>query len=160
MIRKRILSKCEAMPDVDYALSLKQPWAALVIQGLKTIEVRRWPTVRRGRILIHASRVADDRADAWQHVPPQLEPLTRHRGGILGAVEIADCISYPNLEAFVRDQAKHLNEPDWYEPPLLYGFTLTQPTALAFRPYPGWFRFFPVHDERPATPRGSKKERG
>src|SRR5262245_61764820 len=32
-----------------FALSVKQPWASLLVHGLKTIEVRRWPTARRGR---------------------------------------------------------------------------------------------------------------
>ena len=30
-----------------YALSLKQPWAALLVHGLKSIEVRRWAAARR-----------------------------------------------------------------------------------------------------------------
>jgi hypothetical protein len=128
-----------------------------VVQGLKTVEVRRWPTARRGRILIHAARISDQRPEAWQHVPAHLEQLAQSTGGILGAVEIADCVSYPSLDSFVRDQAKHLNEPDWYIPPLLFGFTLAQPSVLPFRPYPGWFRFFPVHEQRPATPRGRKE---
>ena len=55
---------------MDYALSLKQPWAALVVHGKKTVEVRRWSTRRRGRILIHASRTIDDRKAAWAHVTP------------------------------------------------------------------------------------------
>ena len=54
---------------LPYALSVKQPWAALIVAGLKTIEVRRWPTGRRGRILIHAAREPDKRADVWRHVP-------------------------------------------------------------------------------------------
>jgi len=54
----------------QYGLSLKQPWAALLANGHKTIEVRRWPTARRGRILIHAARVPDERPEAWALVPP------------------------------------------------------------------------------------------
>ena len=42
-----------------YALSLKQPWAALLVYGRKTVEVRRWATKRRGPVLIHAARVPD-----------------------------------------------------------------------------------------------------
>ena len=56
---------------MDYALSLKQPWAALVVHGRKTIEIRRWSTRRRGRILIHASQTTDDRKAAWRHVQGQ-----------------------------------------------------------------------------------------
>src|SRR4051794_31022472 len=60
------------MAEVEYALSLKQPWAALLVHGVKTIEVRRWPTARRGRVLIHAARVPDDRPEAWSRVPEEL----------------------------------------------------------------------------------------
>lgn len=36
-------------------LSLLQPWASLVVLGLKTFEVRGWKTNYRGPLLIHAS---------------------------------------------------------------------------------------------------------
>ncbi|CAN5647508.1 hypothetical protein BH10BAC3_BH10BAC3_06840 [soil metagenome] len=38
------------------AISLLQPWASLVVMGLKTIETRSWATQHRGSILIHASQ--------------------------------------------------------------------------------------------------------
>ncbi|MES2648232.1 MAG: ASCH domain-containing protein [Bacteroidota bacterium] len=38
------------------AISLLQPWASLVVMGLKTIETRSWATRHRGIILIHASQ--------------------------------------------------------------------------------------------------------
>ncbi len=37
------------------AISLLQPWASLVVMGVKTIETRSWGTKHRGPILIHAS---------------------------------------------------------------------------------------------------------
>lgn len=37
------------------ALSIKQPWASLIAQGIKDIENRTWKTKFRGRIFIHAS---------------------------------------------------------------------------------------------------------
>jgi activating signal cointegrator 1 len=37
------------------ALSLLQPWASLVVMGLKKIETRSWQTAHRGTLLIHAS---------------------------------------------------------------------------------------------------------
>jgi len=37
------------------ALSIKQPWASLITQGIKDIENRNWKTNFRGRIYIHAS---------------------------------------------------------------------------------------------------------
>ncbi len=38
------------------AISLLQPWASLVVMGVKTIETRSWATSHRGEILIHASQ--------------------------------------------------------------------------------------------------------
>ena len=133
---------------VVYALSIKQPWAALVVAGLKSVEIRRWPTVRHGRILIHAGRIPDDRPDAWKYVQtPEVRTLAQLRGGIIGAVELTGCLSYQELDGFVADQAKHRNEPSWFEPPRMYGFTFAHPEVLTYASYPGWFRFFPV----PAT---------
>src|SRR3712207_8348570 len=40
--------RTKPMPEVRYALSVKQPWAALLAAGVKTVEVRTWPTNRRG----------------------------------------------------------------------------------------------------------------
>jgi hypothetical protein len=138
-----------------YALSLKQPWAALLVSGKKSIEVRNWPTVRRGRILIHAARVSDERSEAWGHVSTELEPLARQVGGIIGLAELSACVPYRSLEAFVKDQAQHLNEPEWFVPPVLYGFAFQAPQIVSFSRYPGWMRFFPVEwDEaaQAATP--------
>jgi len=131
------------MPKL-YALSLKQPWAALLVCGKKSIEVRRWPTARRGRILIHAALVSDERPEAWAHVDNELEPLARQVGGIIGMAELLSCTPYRTLEAFVRDQAAHLNKPEWFMPPVLYGFCFRAQQVLPFHRYPGWMRFFPV----------------
>ncbi len=127
-----------------FALSIKQPWAALVVHGLKSIEIRRWSTVRRGRILIHAARIPDKRPEAWQYVKGEVTALAQLRGGIIGAVELTECLSYQNLGAFNADQAKHRNEASWFEPPRMYGFTFAEPEVLTFQAYPGWFRFFPM----------------
>jgi hypothetical protein len=131
-------------PTREYALSLKQPWATLLVHGLKTIEVRRWSTPRRGRVLIHAARIPDERPEAWRLVPAHLQEKTQLRGGILGCAEIVNCQTYRNLDAFCADAAAHLNEPGWFEAAGLYGFVFTKPEVLPFRKYPGWMRFFPV----------------
>jgi hypothetical protein len=128
----------------EVALSIKQPWATLVIHGRKQIEIRRWSTARRGRVLIHAGRIADERTEAWAHVPEDLFEFTQMRGGIIGAVDLIDCVAYRSLEQFARDRAQHLNEPSWFEKPVLYGFRIANPTVTPFRRYPGWVRFFDV----------------
>src|SRR5438132_10736414 len=83
-----------------YALSLKQPWAALLVHGRKSIEVRRWPTARRGRVLIHAARVPDERSEAWQQVPEELLAAARLVGGIIGRGELIDCKAHGTAQGF------------------------------------------------------------
>jgi hypothetical protein len=138
-----------------YALSIKQPWAALVVLGLKTVEVRNWPTARRGRILIHAARVPDDRPEGWARVSSDMESLARRQGGILGAAELTDCISYRSMEAFAKGHELHLNEAEWFVPPVLYGFHFRDAEVLPFRSYSGWMRFFPVEWDEPVQPPSS-----
>lgn len=133
-----------------FALSIKQPWAALVVQGLKTIEVRRWPTARRGPILIHAARVPDERREGWDLVKTaELRELAQLQGGVIGSVNLIECIAYADLPSFAQDQAEHRNQLSWFEPPLLYGFRFAAPKVTPFRVYPGWFRFFRIKDTAP-----------
>jgi uncharacterized protein (UPF0264 family) len=139
----------------QYALSIKQPWATLLVHGLKTIEVRSWRTARRGRVLIHAARIPDERPEAWSRVPPQLQQAARQVGGVLGSAVLTDCRAYRSLEAFCADRSRHLNEPSWFRPPLLYGFTFTNPTPLPFVPCPGQTRFFLA--EGPAAAEGPQR---
>jgi hypothetical protein len=129
-----------------HALSLKQPWATLLVHGLKTIEVRRWPTARRGTILIHAARVPDERSEAWARVPAELREAAHLLGGIIGQGELTDCLSYRTQDAFAADASRHLNDPSWFQGPALYGFVFANLSVLPFRPYSGWMRFFEVEE--------------
>lgn len=128
----------------EAALSLRQPWAALVVHGLKTIEIRSWSTELRGRILIHAARIPDPRDHAWRLLPARFQETATLRGGILGEALLHDCIAYREPEAFAMDRAFHLNDLAWYEGPVLYGFVFCQARVLPFRPLRGSVRFFTV----------------
>jgi hypothetical protein len=129
-----------------YALSLKQPWAALLAAGRKTVEVRRWPTPRRGPVLIHAARVPDPRPQAWALVPPELAEAARLNGGLVGRGVLLGCRAYPSAADFAAEQALHLNDPSWFQPGL-YGFVFAELRPLPYRRLPGWMRFFTVPDE-------------
>jgi hypothetical protein len=94
------------MAQTQYALSLKQPWATLLAHGLKSIEVRAWPTARRGPILIHAARVSDPRPEAWAQVPAELRDEAEMVGGIVGNAKLADCRAYRTAAEFVSANAK------------------------------------------------------
>ena len=108
--------------------------------------MRRWPTVRRGTILVHAARVPDERPEAWSRVPDELREATRQVGGIVGRGELVDCVTYRSADDFAADRARHLNDPSWFEDPVMYGFVFANLRALPFRSYPGWMRFFQVED--------------
>ena len=41
------------------AITIKQPWASLIVHGVKDIENRTWHTNFRGRVLIHSSSKGD-----------------------------------------------------------------------------------------------------
>jgi hypothetical protein len=86
------------------ALSIRQPWAWLIVNGHKDIENRTWSTKFRGRVLIHAGTgmTRDEYDDALatalhvgyrSYFPPrdQLE-----RGGIVGVVTIVGCAAPEN----------------------------------------------------------------
>jgi (5-formylfuran-3-yl)methyl phosphate synthase len=140
-----------------YALSLKQPWATLLAHGLKTIEVRSWPTDRRGKILIHAARVPDHRTEAWAKLPLELHSAARQVGGIIGEGDLVNCVEYSTPDEFAADRESHLNDAAWFEPPRLYGFKFADLKPLPFRPYSGWMRFFPVEVANESSSDGSRK---
>ena len=131
------------MPEVWHALSVKQPWAALLVAGRKTVEVRTWGVSRRGKVLIHAAKIDDPRPEGWVAIDsPELKRLAERKGGILGVAEFVDCIRYDTPEAFAADAERHLNAPDWFRPPRLFGFAFQNARSVPFAPWPGNTFFF------------------
>lgn len=43
----------------DKALSIRQPWAEMILSGKKTIEIRPWVTGHRGEVWLHVSQKKD-----------------------------------------------------------------------------------------------------
>ena len=66
--------------------------------------------------------------------------------GVIGSVDLVGCLTYPSKGVFAADAPRHLNDPDWFQEPQLYGFQLERPRMLPFRKVPGWFRFFKVKE--------------
>ena len=101
-----------------YALSIKQPWAALVVAGRKTIEVRKWATAIRGRVMIHAARLSDDRPEGWAAISDELRPLAELTGGVIGAdlTSLHACAT-ERWPEFAKDTERHLNDPSWFQAP-------------------------------------------
>lgn len=70
-------------------LTIKQPWATLIMQGDKRFEFRSWQTKYRGDLLIHAGKGVDKSAvkRLAKYLPKELP-----HGKILGKVKLVDCI--------------------------------------------------------------------
>jgi hypothetical protein len=105
------------------ALSIRQPWVELILQGRKTLEVRGWKTEHRGEIFIH-SAFNLDRA-ALKRYPLE----ERQRSALVGTVRIDDVEEL--TEAKWYDLAKyHLSTWPWDPERCHYGFWLSIPQRL------------------------------
>ena len=69
-------------------LTLRQPWATLVSEGIKRYEFRSWKTKYRGKVLIHAG-AGIDKEDMKKYKNVNLEFSSKK---ILAVVEIEDCL--------------------------------------------------------------------
>jgi hypothetical protein len=122
------------------AISIRQPWAWLIVNGYKPVENRTWATKYRGPILIHASKtpaltkdaLADLRRDLREQcgivIPDEL-PVS----GIVGQVDLVDCVT---------ECTDPLDE-DWHEPGC-YAFILRNAKTLPFQPMTGKLNIFEV----------------
>jgi hypothetical protein len=136
-------------PTPSYALSVKQPWAALLALGVKTVEVRTWPTSRRGPVLIHAAKVPDPRPEAWAWVTtPELRALAELTGGVIGVGALVDCLRYDTPAKFAADRGRHLNAPEWFVETGLCGFAFRSLRPIPYHPCLGNTFFFPVEGLR------------
>jgi hypothetical protein len=84
-------------------LSLKQPYAELLVSGKKTIEVRKWNTKFRGRFLVHASKNINE--EACKRLKIDQSKLVT--GAIIGKANLYDIISYGSKNSFLKDKNKH-----------------------------------------------------
>ena len=128
------------MHMTEKALSARQPWASLIVCGLKTIEIRSWPTSYRGRLYIHAAKSLDDLAmNRFQlEAPPT--------GVLLGTVELV------KVEPFTAEMWEELADRHLDNGPFrqgLYAWHLEDarplPEPIAYR---GDRNLFPVDLEK------------
>ena len=133
---------------VKVALSIRQPWAWLILNAGKNVENRTWPTRFRGWFLIHASKgmTRDEYEDAMNWVvtngritlnfhEPKFEEL--QRGGIVGMAKLGNCVTG--------------SDSPWFCGP--YGFMLDEVIQLPFRPLKGALGFFnPGNNVRMSEP--------
>lgn len=129
---EEFLSECRYTPP---ALSIRQPWAWLIVNGHKDIENRDWAAHFRGDFLIHAAKgMTNDEYETALFVAQKngIRIPTKNdlvRGAIIGAAELNQCVT--------------TSESPWFFG--TYGFLLRN--AVAFTdpiPYKGSLGFFRV----------------
>lgn len=73
------------------ALSITEPYASLIRDGVKTIETRSWYTAYRGPLLIHASATRIPKA--WREDQRLMQHVHNvQRGYLLCKAELVDCV--------------------------------------------------------------------
>jgi ASCH domain len=120
------------------ALSIRQPWAWLIVEGHKDIENRDWSTAFRGPVLIHAGKTMarvyynavaleiDKLFGSGEIVLPPYEAL--ERGGVVGVANITGCVTE--------------SESPWFQGE--FGFVLSDARPLPFHEFKGQLGYFDV----------------
>lgn len=127
-------------PDRDrLALGVRQPWAELIVRGVKTVEVRSVDTQVRGPIYVYASKkLAEHPAAGRAAAEQELDVDALPRGVIVGSVELVETAPCTAADAraacvprsFAEGQfAWRLRNPE----------RLNEPLTVRFLPYGIWF---------------------
>lgn len=90
-------------------LSLTEPFATLIKNGIKTIETRSWKTNYRGKLYIHASSTKipkDYRSN--KDLMSLVDVNELNYGNIICCCDLVDCIEMDN--AFIDEIKKNKNE--------------------------------------------------
>ena len=105
-------------------LSVCQPFAELIIEGKKTIELRKWNTKFRGEFLVHDAKkiLIED----CKRMKISSETLTT--GAIIGKVDLVDVKKYESDKELKSDKTKHYSSADFSKNK--YGFILEKPKKL------------------------------
>lgn len=104
----------QEIADGGWCLSMHQPWASLLVKGIKRVEGRTWYTSHRGRLWIAAAanrptpqEIAEVEA-MYRHLykhEPQF-PAEYPTGCLLGCVNVSDCLSQEQF----REQYPQISE--------------------------------------------------
>ena len=105
-------------------LSVSQPYADLIVQGKKTIELRTWNTKFRGEFLIHAPFKI--KKDACKRLG--IDETELRTGVIIGKAEIYDVKVYNSISELISDYKKHFATEEFLRHK--YGFLLRKPQEL------------------------------
>ncbi|MGL4233762.1 MAG: ASCH domain-containing protein [Casimicrobium sp.] len=126
-------------------LTIRQPWAWLIVNGYKPVENRSWPTSLRGPVLIQASKTMELKNYAREAAYVQTNISQQHGLAIAAsASEILDSfgriIGKVTLTACVQS-----HESPYFVGP--YGHVMTTPRRCEPFPLKGKLGYFDVPDD-------------
>lgn len=98
-------------------LTIKNPWATLIIDGYKKYEFRSWKTKYRGKILIHSS-IGLEKDMLKKFKDYNLDCIN---GAIIGEADLTDCIlvndefnnKLRNIDPIVYGKSNHVETYAW-----------------------------------------------
>lgn len=114
------------------ALSIKQPFAELILSGRKTIELRRWNTNFCGSFFIHNSKLPGAKSMGqfgFSELPCRF---------IHGKANLVSVKKYFSDEKFLKDRRKHLADKSWGD----HGFVLGNVKRIKPIPAKGKLNFW------------------
>ncbi|XP_070763674.1 activating signal cointegrator 1 [Enoplosus armatus] len=109
----------QEMSDGGWCLSMHQPWASLLVKGIKRVEGRTWYTSHRGRLWIAAAAktpTAQEIAEVeamYRHIykkEPRF-PKDYPTGCLLGCVNMTDCLSQEQFREQFPDTCEESASP-------------------------------------------------
>jgi hypothetical protein len=112
------------------AISVRQPWADLIIQGKKTLDLRTRKINYRGPIAIHASQIIENEACERFELNPKLLTV----GAVIGVVQLVDIFEMEEAR-YIDNANHHLSHRSYREG--LFGWQFEEPKEL---PKPIMFR--------------------
>jgi len=103
-------NQLQEISDQGMCMSMHQPWASLLVHGIKKLEGRSWYTPHRGRLWIASTaqrtdqedikHVVDDYKRMYSDIPSHRYPKDYPSSALLGCVNVVDCAS--NEEYFQK----------------------------------------------------------
>lgn len=121
------------------ALGIRQPWAELILRGVKSIEVRSQPTNVRGTIYVYAAKKWSNFEDALVAAEQyDIDAATGPYGLIVGQVDVVDVrpAAATDAPAACVSRDTLANQYAWV---LANPIRFTEPIRPRFLPYGVWF---------------------
>lgn len=105
-------------------ISIRQPWAELILSGRKSIELRNWNVLEHAyKLYIQVPAKVDQKL--CEQFCLNYDDMLATRNTIVGYIELAYLKQYKDLAEFYHDQGQHLCQ-EYYK----YGFVIAKVRRL------------------------------